>query len=422
MHLSLCICAQVPKLELQTKLALIMHYQELKRTTATGPLALRALQNSQLHVHGARDARLDLNALHDEGRRVMVLFPGADATPLTAALLAADPRPVTLVVPDGSWRQATRAARRIPGLDRAERVGLVAGAPSQYGLRHEPKAEGLATFEAIARAFGVLESQDVQQQLEALFAQMIQTTLSTRGARSPSDADSATMPAADSGEPLELLYRDAELVVVNKPSGMLVHRGWARDGVPVLQRLRDQLGQIVYPVHRLDRSTSGALVFALSSETARTLHEALRARTVEKRYLALCRGCDPSLSRVDHALAKEKGAPERPAVTELKLLGQFERYGLYEARPLTGRLHQIRRHLRHMSHPIIGDVRYGKGEHNRIFRERFGFHRLALHAWQLRLPHPRTGETLHIRAPLPPDFSQLLVQLGLEQAVREARH
>jgi tRNA pseudouridine65 synthase len=408
MHLALCLCVQIPKLALATKLVLIMHHREVSKTTASGPLALRALQHSELHVHGARDAPLDLSALHTHGRRVMLLFPGEDATPLTAALLAADPRPVTLVVPDGSWRQASRAARRIPGLERAERIGLVAGAPSEYGLRHEPRAGGLATFEAIARALGVLESREVQEQLETLFARMVRVTLATRGQARPGVA-----PAAMSGEPLEILYRDAELVAVNKPAGMLVHRGWARDGVPALQTLRDQLGQPVYPVHRLDRATSGVLLFALSPEMARALQETLTARAMEKRYLALCRGHDPSLSRVDHPLAKEKGAPERAAVTELQLLGQFERYGLYEARPLTGRLHQIRRHLKHVSHPIIGDVRYGKGEHNRIFRERFGFHRLALHAWTLRFPHTRSGQTLHVHAPLPPDFTQLLLQLGL---------
>ncbi|MEY4582223.1 MAG: hypothetical protein RL701_6926, partial [Pseudomonadota bacterium] len=400
MHIPLCICAQIPTLDVTTQIVLVMHHREVSKTTASGPLAMRALKNSRLYVHGERDAPLDLSTLHTPERRLLLLFPSEDAQPLTRELLASDPRPVTLVVPDGNWRQASRAARRIPGLERAERVGLVAGPPSQYGLRHEPRAGGLATFEAIARALGVLESAEVQAQLEALFATMVQVTLSTRGV--PAEASAPRAPAAVSGEPLELLYRDADLAVVNKPSGVLVHRGWARDGVPVLQRLRDQLGQPVYPVHRLDRATSGVLMFALSSEMARALQTALRAQDAEKRYVALCRGHDPALVRVDHALAKEPGAPERPASTELRLLGQFERYGLYEARPLTGRLHQIRRHLKHVSHPIIGDVRYGKGEHNRIFRERFDFHRLALHAWQLRFRHPRSEQWLDVRARLPP--------------------
>jgi len=219
--------------------------------------------------------------------------------------------------------------------------------------------------------------------------------------------------AVQSAPRLEILYRDDDVVAVDKPSGMPVHRGWATDGVPALQVVRDQVGRHVYPVHRLDRATSGVLLFALSGELAHAVQTQIEAHEIEKRYVALCRGNDPALGRVDHALAKEDGGEPRPAVTDFKLLGQFERYGLYEARPVTGRLHQIRRHLKHASHPIIGDTRYGKGEHNRIFRERFGFHRLALHASDLRLRHPRTGEPLHLHAPLAPDFAALLRQLGL---------
>jgi tRNA pseudouridine65 synthase len=217
----------------------------------------------------------------------------------------------------------------------------------------------------------------------------------------------------NSAPPLEILHRDEALVAVDKPSGMPVHRGWARDGVPALQALRDQLGRHVYPVHRLDRGTSGVLLFALSGEVARAVQAQLEARQVEKRYLALCRGNDPTLVRVDHPLAREEGGEARPAVTEFKLLGRFERYGLYEARPLTGRRHQIRRHLKHASHPIIGDTKYGRGEHNRIFRERFGFHRLALHALEIRLRHPISGEPLRVQAPPSADLARLLGELGL---------
>lgn len=215
--------------------------------------------------------------------------------------------------------------------------------------------------------------------------------------------------------PLEIIYRDDDLVAVNKPSGMPVHRGWARDGLPALQAVRDQIGQHVFPVHRLDRATSGVLLFALSGETAALVQAQLEAHEVEKRYLALCRGHDPALVRVDHPLAKEEGAEPRPAVTDFELLGTFERYGLYEARPLTGRLHQIRRHLKHASHPIIGDTRYGKGVHNRLFRDRFGFHRLALHASDLTLRHPRSSERLHLHAVLPPELARLFERLGLPQ-------
>lgn len=182
MHLALCLCAQIPVLELATRVELIMHRREVSKTTASGPIALRALRNSALHVHGEREAPLDMGFLHAQGRRVLLLFPAEGAADLTPELVANDPRPITLVVPDGSWRQASRAARRIPGLDRAERVVLIAGAPSVYALRHEPRAQGLATFEAIARALGVIESRTAQAQLEALFAQLVQLTLATRGA------------------------------------------------------------------------------------------------------------------------------------------------------------------------------------------------------------------------------------------------
>jgi tRNA pseudouridine65 synthase len=406
MQVALCLCAEIPRLALATRVVLVMHHREVPRTTATGPLALRALTNAELHVHGARDAPLDLTSLHGEDRRVMLLFPSDAARPLTPELLAEDRRPVTLVVPDGNWRQASRAARRIPGLAQAEPVVLAEGAPSGYRLRREPKEGGLATFEAIARALGVLESADVQVQLETLFSQMVERTLDTRGKR-------PALEAAPVAETLEIIYRDADLVAVNKPAGMLVHRGWARDGRPALQILRDQLGHHVFPVHRLDRATSGVLLFALSGEVARLVQAQFDAREVEKRYLALCRGNDPALVQVDHALAKTEGGARRPAVTDFKLLGRFERYGLFEARPRTGRLHQIRRHLKHASHPVIGDARYGKGEHNRLFRERFGFHRLALHASELTLRQPRTGEPLRLHAPLPPELARLFEALGL---------
>jgi tRNA pseudouridine65 synthase len=412
LHRALCLCGEVKPIDLGTRLVLIMHRREVTKTTATGPLAARLLRHSEVLIHGERERPLELGSRLTGDRRALLLFPTDDARPLTAGLLAEDRRPITLIVPDGNWRQAQRAARRIPGLERAERVTLVPGPPSRYRLRNEPRAGGLATLEAIARALGVIESPAVEQALLAHFDRMVERTLSTRGATGTSPASpTASVARADSA--LEILHCDADLVAVNKPAGTPVHRGWARDGVTVVQALRDQLGQRVYPVHRLDRPTSGVLLFALSSETARVVQAEFTAHSVEKRYLALCRGHDSALGRVDHPLAKRPGAEPRPAITDLKLLGQFERYGLFEAWPRTGRLHQIRRHLKHESHPIIGDVRYGKGEHNRLFRERFGFHRLALHAAQLTLRHPRTQGPLVLHAPLPPDLTALLDAMGL---------
>ncbi len=182
MHAENCICEHIPKLETRTRLCLVMHCREVKKTTATAPLALAALPNSEVHEHGVIGRPLDLSALHDAGRRVLVLFPADDARPLTGELAREDSRPITLVVPDGNWRQASRIPFRVPGLPQAQRVTLSGGAPTRWGIRRETRDQGLATFEAIARAFGVLESPEVQQQLEALFERMVRTTIAQRGA------------------------------------------------------------------------------------------------------------------------------------------------------------------------------------------------------------------------------------------------
>ncbi len=379
------------KLTLGTKVVLLMHTREAQKHSASGPRALDLLENAQLALYGKQGEPLDLHPLSETGRRVLVLFPSEDARPLSLALAADDARPITLVVPDGNWRQAGRSHRRVPGLEHAERVAL--------------DKPNLDTFEALSQALGQLEGQEVQEKLAGRFS---------RSGPLPSPA--ILLPAAVFSEPvplLEILYKDDFLVAVNKPSGLLVHRGWANDSRPVLQLLRDQIGQRVFPLHRLDRATSGVLIFALSSEVARDMQERFESNLVEKRYLALCRGNKLKDQRLSHPLAPEKGAARVPAVTEFRLLGAFERYGLIEAIPHTGRTHQIRKHLKHLAHPIIGDVRYGKGEHNRLFRERFNFSRLALHCQKMSFPHPRSGVQTEFRARLPEDFAGLLKRLGL---------
>jgi tRNA pseudouridine65 synthase len=200
---------------------------------------------------------------------------------------------------------------------------------------------------------------------------------------------------------LPVLYRSSALVAVDKPSGLAVHRGQSRDPVHALELVRDQVGAYVYPVHRLDRSTSGVLVFALSAGAASSLGGAFARGAVKKRYLALVRGTPPDSVRVEHALSQEDGKPPQPAVTSVRTLARYGRYALVEAAPETGRTHQIRRHLKHLSCPIIGDVRYGKGEHNRLFRTRHGLHRLALHAESLTVTDPATAEEVTIHAPWP---------------------
>ena len=181
MHQRLCLCEHIPEYELETRLVLVMHCRETEKPTATGPLALAALKNSELYLQGIPNQPLDLTHLHDEGRRVVVLFPSDDARELSSSFRAEDPRPITLVVPDGNWRQASRVPKRVPGLIDAPRVIIPAGRPTEWGVRRETRAGGLATFEAIARAMGALESEEVQAGMETVFHRMVRTTFSMRG-------------------------------------------------------------------------------------------------------------------------------------------------------------------------------------------------------------------------------------------------
>ncbi|HXK17818.1 MAG TPA: pseudouridine synthase [Polyangiaceae bacterium] len=214
---------------------------------------------------------------------------------------------------------------------------------------------------------------------------------------------------------LELLYRDSDLVAVNKPSGLAVHRGWADDDAFAMTLLRDALGQWVYPVHRLDRGASGVLLFALSAAAARVICGRFEQHEVDKRYLALVRGAPPETVVVDHPLRPDNSDVPQPAVTEVVRLEQLGRYAWVEARPQSGRLHQIRRHLKHLSCPIIGDVKYGKGEHNRLFREHYGLHRLALHAARLEL-RGLHDEPIQIDAALPSELANALDLLRAQQS------
>lgn len=222
------------------------------------------------------------------------------------------------------------------------------------------------------------------------------------------------------------LHLDAHLGVLAKPSGLAVHRGASADAEVLTDWLRRELGPWVAPVHRLDRGTSGALLVARSSEVARALGAQLEARTVHKRYLALVRGAlAPGIDgehRVDHPLPPHEGATERvPAVTVVRALASCtlddsplreRRYSWVEAIPETGRFHQVRRHAKHLGHPVIGDANYGRSEHNRLLAERVGLRRLALHAASMVFVHPATGATLQVEAPLPADLAEPLGALG----------
>jgi tRNA pseudouridine65 synthase len=199
-----------------------------------------------------------------------------------------------------------------------------------------------------------------------------------------------------------IVHRDARCVVVDKPAGLSTHRGWDATDDALLQRVRDAVNAYVFPIHRLDRGASGLVLFALDAPAARAL--SLAWPDADKRYLAITRGHPPAHLLIDHPIPRAPGEDRVDARTEIWLRDRFGRYALVEARLHTGRLHQIRRHLKHISCPLIGDVRYGKGEHNRIFRTQHNLHRLALHCTHLTIAHPDGGE-LSVSSPLPADLA-----------------
>lgn len=236
------------------------------------------------------------------------------------------------------------------------------------------------------------------------------------------------------GEP-EIIHRDPFLLAVNKPAGLMVHRSRvaSREKRFALQMVRDRIGQPVFPVHRLDRPTQGVLLFALSAGTAKKTAALFRSDAVAKRYIAVVRGYTEAAGTVDHPLALvrdrriTKRNPEAgkrlPAVTEYRRLATVElpyrvdkypttRYSLVELRPATGRRHQLRRHMKHIAHPVIGDRIYGKGSHNRFFREHLGYGGLLLAAVGMRFTHPETGETVTLSADVSRPFRLLLDRLG----------
>ena len=234
---------------------------------------------------------------------------------------------------------------------------------------------------------------------------------------------------------LEIVYQDEYLVAINKPSGLLVHKSPIdkRETKFALQMLRDQLGQYLYPVHRLDKPTSGVLIFALNAEVAKLLSEQFRAHTIQKEYLAVVRGYTKKSELIDYDLKvildkkadRDRGVNREPqsAQTEYACLGTVElpfpvsrypvaRYSLVKLKPKTGRKHQLRRHMKHILHPIVGDTKYGRNEHNRLFREKFDCHRLLLHANSLSFIHPITERPLVLDAKMDEVFQRVYALFG----------
>ncbi|WDD97695.1 tRNA pseudouridine(65) synthase TruC [Thalassomonas actiniarum] len=239
---------------------------------------------------------------------------------------------------------------------------------------------------------------------------------------------------------LKILYQDEYLVAVDKPPGLFVHRSFMDKDEQffALQLVRDQIGRYVYPLHRLDRPTSGVLLFALTRDVARQMGEAFTDKSIQKTYYALTRGHLLGEALIDYPL-KEKldkigdkfsrtDKPEQEAQTYYQTLdtaslpvplGKYDsvRYSLVKLLPATGRRHQIRRHLAHLRHPIIGDINYGDNKQNPFFIQHFGFKRLMLMAKKLEFSHPVTGEAIVIEANFDAQWLSVFDRLGWQANV-----
>jgi len=225
---------------------------------------------------------------------------------------------------------------------------------------------------------------------------------------------------------LDIIYQDEYLVAINKPHGLVVHRSdYIGDAdVFAVQELRNQIGQLVYPCHRIDRKTSGVLLFALASEVNALMHKQFAENKVKKKYLAIVRGYTDDSGWIDYPLTNEKGKVQE-AITGYSTLkraeldipsGNFKtsRYSLVEAYPQTGRLHQIRKHFAHIFHPIIGDRPHGCNKQNKLFKNKFEMSTMMLHAAEIVFNHPVTEKEVTIQANIYSQFNRMLNLMGWE--------
>lgn len=236
-------------------------------------------------------------------------------------------------------------------------------------------------------------------------------------------------------ETLPILYQDEHMVAIDKPAGLLVHRSMIdkRETRFAMQILRDQIGQHVFPVHRLDRPTSGVLLFALNADIARVLSDSFAQGLMDKTYYALVRGYCQDSELIDYPLkeildkttdrkARQDKAPQE-AITQYAKVAQAElpipvgryqsvRYSLLRLKPKTGRKHQLRRHMAHIRHPVLGDTTHGDGKQNAFFFEHFQMRRLMLSATALTLPHPVSNVNITIQTAFDAGWLSVFDKLG----------
>lgn len=225
---------------------------------------------------------------------------------------------------------------------------------------------------------------------------------------------------------LEILYQDEYLIAINKPRDLLVHKSFIASDIQeyAIQMLRNQIGQYVYPVHRLDRKTSGVLLFALDKEVLKQLNAIFATRQIEKKYIAIVRGFTPEEETIDYALTNDNEQVQE-AKTYYKTLQSVEvavpfgkhttsRYSLVEAYPETGRQHQLRKHFKHIFHPILGSRPHGCNKQNKLWLDQFGLTAMLLHALELSFEHPITKKQIHLRATVDEQYKKYNAILGFD--------
>ncbi|PIB35206.1 pseudouridylate synthase [Reichenbachiella sp. 5M10] len=225
-------------------------------------------------------------------------------------------------------------------------------------------------------------------------------------------------------EPLEIIYQDEHYVAINKPHGLMVHRSKISRNTDqfALQQLRNQIDQRVYPAHRLDRKTSGVLLFALHEEALKKVRKIFDEQQIHKTYWAIVRGHTVESETINYALTNDNGKVQ-PAVTHYRTVDRVElevphgkfstsRYAWVEAYPETGRMHQLRKHFAHIYHPIIGDRPHGCNKQNKLFLEKWKMNTMLLHARSMEFVHPFTFKKLVLQAHLHPEFERMMLLMG----------
>ena len=232
---------------------------------------------------------------------------------------------------------------------------------------------------------------------------------------------------------LEIIFEDEYCICVKKPNNVLVHHAYhsrnVADEKSLLQLLDEQLGGKFYPIHRLDRKTSGIILLAKETHFVSKFQELFTNNTIQKVYYGIVRGHAPEGKIIDSPVKGRDGKVHKEALTHLKTIEKIileipvkpydsSRYSLVELQPKTGRMHQLRVHMNKISHPLIGDAKYGDKNHDMMFDENFGWKNLFLHAGTLEFTHPFTDKELNLKSTFPKDWVSLFKEFDWENPVK----